>query len=71
MRAIVAAVDRALCAALGRRAAALFGDEIGLHAVQVASLAARRRPAAVAAARAVVDALAANRCRGRAVAPSG
>ena len=35
---LFAAVNRALCAALGPRALPLFGDEIGLHAVQVASL---------------------------------
>jgi acetylglutamate kinase len=38
VRSSLAAVNRALCAALGPRALPLFGDEIGLHAVQVASL---------------------------------
>jgi acetylglutamate kinase len=38
VRSSLAAVNRALCAALGPRSLSLFGDEIGLHAVQVASL---------------------------------
>jgi acetylglutamate kinase len=38
VRSSLAAVNRALCAALGARAVPLFGDEIGLHAVQVAQL---------------------------------
>jgi len=38
VRSSFAAVNRALCIALGRRAVGLFGDEIGLHAVQIATL---------------------------------
>jgi acetylglutamate kinase len=38
VRSSLAAVNRALCAALGPRAVGLFGDEIGLHAAQVAEL---------------------------------
>jgi acetylglutamate kinase len=35
VRSSFAAVNRALCVALGTRAVGLFGDEIGLHAVQL------------------------------------
>jgi acetylglutamate kinase len=38
VRSSFAAVNRALCSALGRRAVGLFGDEIGLHAVQIPAL---------------------------------
>ena len=38
VRSSLAAVNRALCAAIGERAVPLFGDEIGLHAVQVPAL---------------------------------
>ena len=38
VRSSFAAVNRALCAAIGERAAPLFGDEIGLHAAQIAEL---------------------------------
>jgi len=38
VRSSFAAVNRALCAALGGRAVGLFGDEIGLHAVQLPAL---------------------------------
>ena len=38
VRSSFAAVNRALCAALGTRAVGLFGDEIGLHAVQIPAL---------------------------------
>jgi acetylglutamate kinase len=38
VRSSLAAVNRALCAAIGESAVPLFGDEIGLHAVQVAAL---------------------------------
>jgi acetylglutamate kinase len=38
VRSSLTAVNRALCAAIGPRARPLFGDEIGLHAVQVAAL---------------------------------
>jgi len=38
VQASFAAVNRALCAALGELAEPLFGDEIGLHAVQVPTL---------------------------------
>jgi acetylglutamate kinase len=38
VRSSLAAVNRALCAAIGERAVPLIGDEIGLHAVQVAAL---------------------------------
>ena len=38
VRSSLAAVNRALCAAIGARAVPLFGDEIGLYAVQVAQL---------------------------------
>jgi acetylglutamate kinase len=38
VRSSFAAVNRALCAALGARAVGLFGDEIGLHAVQLPAL---------------------------------
>ena len=35
MRASLAAVNAALCAAIGERAVPLFGDEIGLWATQI------------------------------------
>jgi acetylglutamate kinase len=38
VRSSFAAVNRALCSALGSRAVGLFGDEIGLHAVQIPTL---------------------------------
>ena len=38
VRSSLASVNRALCAAIGERAVPLLGDEIGLHAVQVAHL---------------------------------
>src|SRR5256886_4533514 len=38
VRSSFAAVNRALCAELGPRAVGLFGDEIGLHAVQIPAL---------------------------------
>ena len=38
VRSSFGAVNRALCAALGARAVGLFGDEIGLHAVQLPAL---------------------------------
>jgi acetylglutamate kinase len=38
VRSSLAAVNRALCAAIGDAAVPLFGDEIGLHAVEVPSL---------------------------------
>jgi acetylglutamate kinase len=38
VRSSFAAVNRALCIALGARAVGLFGDEIGLHAVEVPAL---------------------------------
>jgi acetylglutamate kinase len=38
VRSSFAAVNRTLCSALGTRAVGLFGDEIGLHAVQIPAL---------------------------------
>lgn len=38
VRSSFAAVNRTLCSALGPRAVGLFGDEIGLHAVQILAL---------------------------------
>ena len=38
VRSSLAAVNRALCAAVGPRAVGVFGDEVGLHAVQIPSL---------------------------------
>ena len=38
VRSSFAAVNRALCSALGTRAVGLFGDEIGLHAVPIPAL---------------------------------
>jgi acetylglutamate kinase len=38
VRSSFAAVNRTLCSALGTRAVGLFGDEIGLHAVQIPKL---------------------------------
>lgn len=60
VRASLAAVNRALCAALGPSAVGLFGDEIGLHAVQVQSLGLVGDPLP-SRPRAVTDALAAHR----------
>jgi acetylglutamate kinase len=60
VRSSLAAVNRALCAAIGPRALPLFGDEIGLHAVQVASLGRVGDPLP-SRPRAVVDALRAER----------
>jgi acetylglutamate kinase len=55
VRASLAAVNRLLCAELGPRAVGLFGDEVGLHAVQIPALGLvgdplLSRPAAVAQA---------------------
>jgi acetylglutamate kinase len=55
VRSSLAAVNRALCAAIGERATPLFGDAIGLDAVQVPALGLvgdplPSRPAAVVAA---------------------
>lgn len=60
VRASLAAVNRALCAALGPDALGLFGDEIGLHAVQVPALGLVGEPLP-SRPRAIVDALAAGR----------
>jgi acetylglutamate kinase len=60
VRSSFAAVNRALCAAIGPRALPLFGDEIGLHAVQVASLGRVGDPLP-SRPRAVLDALRADR----------
>ena len=60
VRSSLAAVNRALCAALGPRALPLYGDEIGLHAVQVASLGRVGDPLP-SRPRAIVDALRAGR----------
>jgi acetylglutamate kinase len=60
VRSSLAAVNRALCAAIGPRALPLFGDEIGLHAVQVASLGRVGDPLP-SRPRAVLDALLADR----------
>jgi acetylglutamate kinase len=60
VRSSFAAVNRALCAAIGERAQPLYGDEIGLHAVQVAALGLVGDPLPSRPA-AVVDALAADR----------
>jgi acetylglutamate kinase len=38
VRSSLAAVNRALCGAIGDRAVPLYGDEIGMHAVQVPAL---------------------------------
>jgi acetylglutamate kinase len=38
VRSSFAAVNRGLCSALGPRAVGLFGDEIGVHAVQIPAL---------------------------------
>jgi acetylglutamate kinase len=58
VRSSLAAVNRALCGAIGPRALPLFGDEIGLHAVQVASLGRVGDPLP-SRPRAIVEALAA------------
>jgi acetylglutamate kinase len=60
VRSSFAAVNRALCEALGPRALSLFGDEIGLHAVQVDALGLVGDPLP-SRPPAVVDALAENR----------
>lgn len=60
VRSSLAAVNRALCAVLGPRALPLFGDEIGLHAVQVASLGRVGDPLP-SRPRAILDALRAHR----------
>jgi acetylglutamate kinase len=60
VRSSLAAVNRALCAAIGPRAAPLFGDEIGVHAIQVASLGRVGDPLP-SRPRAVIEALAAGR----------
>ncbi len=60
VRSSFAAVNRALCLALGTRAVGLFGDEIGLHAVQIPSLGRVGDPLP-SRPRAVVEALAAGR----------
>ena len=58
VRSSFAAVNRALCGALGSRALGLFGDEIGLHAVQIPALGRVGDPLP-SRPRAVVEALAA------------
>jgi acetylglutamate kinase len=58
VRSSLAAVNRALCSALGTRAVGLFGDEIGLHAVQIPALGCVGDPLP-SRPRAVVEALAA------------
>jgi acetylglutamate kinase len=60
VRSSFAAVNRALCEELGPRAEPLFGDEIGLHAVQVDALGLVGDPLPSRPA-AVLDALAADR----------
>jgi acetylglutamate kinase len=60
VRSSLAAVNRALCAAIGARALPLYGDEIGLHAVQVASLGRVGDPLP-SRPRAILDALRADR----------
>jgi len=60
VRSSFAAVNRALCEELGPRAQPLFGDEIGLHAVQVAALGLVGDPLPSRPA-AILDALAADR----------
>ncbi len=57
VRSSFAAVNRALCTALGTRAVGLFGDEIGLHAVQIPALGCVGDPLP-SRPRAVVEALA-------------
>ena len=47
VRDSLAAVNAALCAAIGPRAVPLFGDAIGLLAVPVPELGLGRRPAPV------------------------
>lgn len=58
VRSSFAAVNRALCSALGKRAVGLFGDEIGLHSVQIPALGCVGDPLP-SRPRAVVEALAA------------
>ena len=60
VRSSFAAVNRALCTALGPRAVGLFGDEIGLHAVEVPALGRVGDPLP-SRPQAVVEALAAGR----------
>jgi acetylglutamate kinase len=57
VRSSFAAVNRALCSTLGTRAVGLFGDEIGLHAVQIPALGCVGDPLP-SRPRAVVEALA-------------
>ncbi len=57
VRSSFAAVNRTLCSALGMRAVGLFGDEIGLHAVQIPTLGRVGDPLP-SRPRAVVEALA-------------
>jgi acetylglutamate kinase len=57
VRSSFAAVNRALCSRLGTRAVGLFGDEIGLHAVQIPALGCVGDPLP-SRPRAVVEALA-------------
>jgi acetylglutamate kinase len=60
VRSSFAAVNRALCTALGTRAVGLFGDEIGLDAVQIPALGCVGDPLP-SRPHAVVDAFAAGR----------
>jgi acetylglutamate kinase len=60
VRSSFAAVNRAVCAALGARAVALFGDEIGLPAVRIPELGEVGDPLP-SAPPAIVEALAAGR----------
>jgi acetylglutamate kinase len=57
VRSSFAAVNRALCNALGTRAVGLFGDQVGLHAAQIPALGHVGDPLP-SRPRAVVDALA-------------
>ena len=57
VRSSFAAVNRTLCSALGMRAVGFFGDEIGLHAVQIPTLGRVGDPLP-SRPRAVVEALA-------------
>ena len=59
VRSSFAAVNRALCRAVGTRAVGLFGDEIGLHAVQIPALGRVGDPLP-SRPRAVIEALASN-----------
>jgi len=60
VRSSFTAVNRALCTALGSKAVGLFGDEIGLHAVQLPALGLVGDPLP-SRPRAVIDALAGGR----------